>query len=223
MDVESIAETGAKVAVKVGLNVLVPGLGTAVDFYEAAKDFNNEEYLSAAMNFVSGVVDLFLLGLWSGSKDLAKGFGKSAAINAAKTEATVVTKDLSKEAGKKIKKEIGKKLSKELAKGMLDETVEHVMYGLTKRNITDIILKGSFEGIVEGGGMDVIKKAIFTNILNDTLEEAVKAAPKGVVTSMTASAAESAVQKFLLETSTTACDIKMARTFFNIICKNTCI
>lgn len=219
MDLSYIVGIGAKIALKVGMNVICPGSGSTVDFVEGVRDCRNGDYGNAAMNFGTVALDAFLLGFWSGSKDIAKELGKAAAINVAKTEATEASKYFGKEAGKILTKQIGRNLGKEFGKGMVEETVDRAMYDVIKRSTRDIFLKGSIIGLVEGGGTDVIKKTIFTNILHGTLEEGVKTVPKAVIGSMTASAAESAAQKYFLETSKHVFKINTVKTIANAVIK----
>jgi len=120
---ESWAWWGAKLVGKIGakitLNLVAPGLGSAVDFGEAVSDFYHGDIVGGTINTISGVVDVATLGLSSSIKETMKGSAKKAVVQTAKETA----KDARKEATKKVGQELRKKVATGAVKGGKDFAV----------------------------------------------------------------------------------------------------
>lgn len=102
-------KTGAVILTKMAANALVPGLGAAVDFAQAAYDLNQGDKVGAAINVVSGVADIVTLGL-SGSIQGAMKEG-------AKKSTEQGAKEMAKKAGKEATKKYGREVGRQLAQG----------------------------------------------------------------------------------------------------------
>jgi len=121
---ESWAWWGAKLAGKIGAKValnlvLAPGLGSAVDFGEAAYNFYHGDIVGGTISTISGVADVFTLGLSSSIKETVKGSTKKAVVQTAKEAA----KKAEKEATKKVGQEFAKKLATGAVEGGKDAAV----------------------------------------------------------------------------------------------------
>lgn len=53
-----LAKLGGKILLKTGLNIVLPGSGAAVDFFEAVNDYRNGNEIGFARNVVSGISDM---------------------------------------------------------------------------------------------------------------------------------------------------------------------
>ena len=101
------------------LNLVAPGLGSAVDFGEAAYNFYHGDIVGGTINTISGVADVVTLGLSSSIKETVKGSTKKAVVQTAKETA----KKAEKEAAKKVGRELSKKLATGAVKGGKDAAI----------------------------------------------------------------------------------------------------
>lgn len=112
-------KTTTVVATKMVANNAVPGLGAAVEFIEAAYDLRQGDIVGAAICTVSGVADLYSLGLFSSVKQ--------AMTEGAKKSTKEGAKVLGKKAGKEVTKKYGQQVGRELASGTFQGGKEAVV------------------------------------------------------------------------------------------------
>ena len=91
---QKVAYVSGKIVLKTGVNIALPGAGSVVDIGEAVCDLYKGDYVSAGINIITVVADVFSLGFFSQAKDVAKEAGKEAGKNA--------IKETCKESSKKI-------------------------------------------------------------------------------------------------------------------------
>lgn len=197
---ESVAKTAAKVVLKVGMNTIVPGSGSLIDFGEAAICLIDGDFIGASVNIVSGALDLITLGIWGVAKDAVKAGGKEAAVQATKQTAKQATKKIGQETAKKIAQEklvgvakkgavdfaisssksatkkIGRDLAKDLARNMVGDTADEFMKSFAKVTHQSI-MKESIRGGISSGGKDIFT-SVFSSGLEETLTGAVQMASK---------------------------------------------
>lgn len=184
------------IAVKTGVNVMVPGLGAVIDFAQGAADIAKGDYIGAVVNVGSGVFDLLTLGVWGAVKSSGKAAAKELYIKATKDAAKKVTKEIGQNAGKEIAKgackesmvnaakasakqatkKIGRKAGEEIGKNVIKKVVEKSAYDATKSSVQKIVVQGVFFGTLESGGKNIgseICKQTFTL----AAEEVLKIAP----------------------------------------------
>lgn len=114
-------KTTIVVATKMAANIAVPGLGAAVEFIEAAYDLRQGDIVGAAICTVSGVADLYSLGLFSSVKQaMTEGAKKST-----KEGAKVLGKKAGKEATKKYGKQVGRRLASGTFQGGKEAVVKY--------------------------------------------------------------------------------------------------
>ena len=146
---ESWIEYGSKltgeIAAKLFLNSVKPGLGSVVDFIQAARDYCDGNYAGAGVNAVSGVLEIGTPGMSSAWKGAAQESGKKALIRAAKEKA--------KTDGKKL---VGKQVAKCLAEGGIEQTVNEVFSANTKATLNNTA-KSAGLSLISSGGRDVGK------------------------------------------------------------------
>ena len=177
-----IKTTGVVLA-KMAANAVVPGLGAAVDFAQAANDLRHGDKLGAVINTASGVVDICTLGLSSSiqgamkesakksTKEGAKVLGKKAGKEATKkfgrqVGRLVASGSLGKEVAdkyasawahqvrKKATKEFGEWLGKDIAQGLISESVEKVFKEGTKKAAGGLLEDFCLK-LLSTGGKDV--------------------------------------------------------------------
>lgn len=186
-------------------NAVLPGLGAAVDFAQAANDLRQGDKLGALINTVSGVADICTLGL-SGSvqgamKESAKKSTKEGAKVMAKKAGKEATKKFGQQVGrqvasgslgkevagkyasvwadqvrKKATKDFGERLGKEIARGLIPESVEKVYKGASKMLLAEFCRK-----VMATGGNDVAKgilKEYFEDVIQLVISQAMKQYPK---------------------------------------------
>ena len=146
---ESWIEYGSKltgeIAAKLFLNSVKPGLGSVVDFAQAARDYCDGNYAGAGVNAVSGVLEIGIPGMSSAWKGAAQESGKKALIRAAKEKA--------KTDGRKL---VGEQVAKSLAEGGIEQTVNEAFSASTKFTFKNM---GKFAGFsfISSGGQEVPK------------------------------------------------------------------
>lgn len=111
---------GAKIGGKVVLNACLPGLGSTIDFVEAASCFYNGDVCGGVISSVSGVVDIATLGLVGAAKEAMKESAKGAVVQSAKDTA----KSAAKEASRKVGQDLGKQLAMGATKGGKDAAIK---------------------------------------------------------------------------------------------------
>ena len=134
-----------ELAAKLFLNGVMPGLGSLVDFTQAAWDCCNGNYAGAGVNVLSGVVEIGTAGISSTWKGFAKESGKKAVIQAAKEKA--------KTDGKKM---VGKQVTKGLEKGVVEQTVNEVFSADTKVTLNNMAQSVGLS-LISSGGREVGK------------------------------------------------------------------
>ena len=134
-----------ELAAKLFLNRVKPGLGSVVDFVQAARDCCDGNYADAKVNVVSGVLEIGTAGMSSAWKGFAQESGKKALIRAAKEKA--------KTDGKKL---VGKQVAKCLAEGGIEQTVNEVFSANTKATLNNTA-KSAGLSLISSGGRDVGK------------------------------------------------------------------
>ena len=134
-----------ELAAKLFLNRVKPGLGSVVDFAQAARDCCDGNYADAKVNVVSGVLEIGTAGMSSAWKGFAQESGKKALIRAAKEKA--------KTDGKKL---VGKQVAKCLAEGGIEQTVNEVFSANTKATLNNTA-KSAGLSLISSGGRDVGK------------------------------------------------------------------
>jgi len=100
-------KTAVFVLAKMAANAVMPGLGSAVDFAQAAIDLWQGDKGEALLNIWSGVTDIYTLGLSSS----VQGAMKESAKKSIKEGAKVMGKKAGKEATKKFGQEVGRKVA----------------------------------------------------------------------------------------------------------------
>ena len=169
---ESWIEYGSKltgeIAAKLLLNTVKPGLGSVVDFAQAARDYCDGNYAGAGVNAVSGVLEMGTPGMSSAWKGFAQESGKKALIRAAKEKA--------KTDGKKL---VGKQVAKSLAEGGIEQTVNEVFSANTKPTLNNMAKSAGLSSI-SSGGRDV-GKTVFEDTLQYLSESALEHVLEGGV------------------------------------------
>ena len=169
---ESWIEYGSKltgeIAAKLLLNTVKPGLGSVVDFAQAARDYCDGNYAGAGVNAVSGVLEMGTPGMSSAWKGFAQESGKKALIRASKEKA--------KTDGKKL---VGKQVAKSLAEGGIEQTVNEVFSANTKPTLNNMAKSAGLSSI-SSGGRDV-GKTVFEDTLQHLSESALEHVLEGGV------------------------------------------
>ena len=111
-----VAKTGAKMA----LNACIPGLGSAIDFVEAAKYSCYGDVSGCAISLLVGVSDLTPFSLTDVTKDAMKISSKKAVVQTAKETA----KSVAKEASRKVGQDLGKQFAMGTTEGGKDALIE---------------------------------------------------------------------------------------------------
>ena len=169
---ESWIKYGSKltgeIAAKLLLNTVKPGLGSVVDFAQAARDYRDGNYAGAGVNAVSGVLEIGTPGMLSAWKGFAQESGKKALIRAAKEKA--------KTDGKKL---VCKQVEKSLAEGGIEQTVNEVFSANTKATLNNMAKSAALSSI-SSGGRDV-GKTVFEDTLQYLSESALEHVLEGGV------------------------------------------
>ena len=158
-------KTGARIV----MNYCVPGSGAAVDFIEAASNFQNGNNVGCAINIVVGVSEIVTVGIAGSIKEAVQGTSKKVVVDALTRE----TKSSVKKAKKKIGEEFGKQLpkmtitaggkaaaiqkTKELAKATVEEITKQVGEKYRKEIAKGVIIKATEEVIAQGGKLTSTK------------------------------------------------------------------
>lgn len=146
-----LLKLGGKILLKTGMNIVLPGSGAAVDFFEAVNDYRNGNKIGFAINVVSGISDIATLGIASSVMEPVETSTKDGLVAAAKKKAA-------SEGGKKV----GKELKKEIAKGVVPEAASEVMSQSGKF---------AFPKIPEILGMQILSNGFTTKDLFRTTSE----------------------------------------------------
>ena len=96
---------------KRGMNTVLPGSGSIIDFDEGLYNISEGEYASGLINIGFGVLELATLGVFGVAKAVAKDAG---------VVATEATKAATSEATEEVAKEAFKALNNELSEGMVE-------------------------------------------------------------------------------------------------------
>lgn len=229
IDPETVGTTVAKIVGKAALNACVPGLSATVDFAEAVVDINNGNYLNAGLNVVSGIFDIFSVGLWGAYKDTAKQVGKKAATSTVKASVKEATRKIGRDAAKEIAKgapktaskhtamlmsqkaakEIGKKYSIELGKGMLEETVERAAWEVTQGALNKQLQQSTFTRMIEAGVTE-IGEVLLNSVPKQTFTSAKALASKAAATEYLIKANQKMV---IMDVASTATKTYLEKTF----------
>ena len=184
-----------KLVAKPFCNVLAPGSGAAIEFSEAAWHIYEGKLLDAVICTISGIADLYMLGLVSAIKSGMKESAKESVVQFAKETA----KSGSKEASKKV----GQQVAKELAKGVIPSAVDEVWSKGTKMTF-EKFLKDTGLSVISSGGHD-IGKTIFEDWVEKGMEiaftEALKRKPMEFAFEFTKEAAKKGAEKEIINQS----------------------
>lgn len=211
---ESWIKYGSKltgeIAAKLLLNTVKPGLGSVVDFAQAARDYCDGNYAGAGVNAVSGVLEMGTPGMSSAWKGFAQESGKKALIRAAKEKA--------KTDGKKL---VRKQVAKSLAEGGIEQTVNEVFSANTKPTLNNIAKSAGLSSI-SSGGRDV-GKTVFEDTLQylseSALEHALEGGVKKNVQNFPCEWMEEAAKRAIEEECLKYCTAKRSLEFGGSVCK----
>jgi len=162
--VKLFVKTGLKIAFKMGLNACQAGLGSTIELVLAAKCFREGNVCGGAICIVSGIADLWTLGLVGAAKEAMKESAKKSVIQFAKETAKTGSKEVSKK--------VGRQVGEELAKGVIPSAVEQVWSKGTKMTF-EKFLQGTGLSAISSGGHQ-IGKTIFGNWVHTGITEALK-------------------------------------------------
>jgi len=142
-----VAYEGAKLLVtsglKMGLNALLPGSSSLIEFGLAAGCFCKGDVSGGALYIVSGIGDLYTLGLMGGIKQAMGTRAKESVIQFARESARSGSKEVSKK--------VGQQVGKELAKGLIPSAVEQAWSKGTKMTLEKAIERTGLSVISSGG------------------------------------------------------------------------
>lgn len=158
-----------KLVIRVSLNGVMPGLGFAVDFADAATDCYAGNYLGAGLSLVFGSLNVRDFAYLSALKDAAKKSAKDSVIQAAK--------EIAKIDGKKM---VGKQVASALAKGGMEQAFTEVFSSSTKFTFNNL---GKTVGLsmISSGGHEVGKTVfgdVFQYLGEPVLENVLKGGAK---------------------------------------------
>lgn len=158
-----------KLVIRVSLNGVMPGLGFAVDFADAATDCHAGNYLGAGLSLVFGSLNVRDFAYLSALKDAAKKSAKDSVIQAAK--------EIAKTDGKKM---VGKQVASALAKGGMEQAFTEVFSSSTKFTFNNL---GKTVGLsmISSGGHEVGKTVfgdVFQYLGEPVLENVLKGGAK---------------------------------------------
>ena len=219
-----VKNLGVKIGVKIALNSAVPGLGAAVEFYEAVNCFYDGDSLGGVICTVSGVGDLCSAGLLStiknAMKETVKGAIKQTTEETVKSAAKAATKNVGQDLSKQLAmgaiknggkdaailtaRETAKTASKEATKKVVQQIekeiargVEDVLRAGTKMTVGKMGQEAVFAGI-SSGGRDIIKttfEGVFETTLEKFIPEMMKQSNKEFVFELTKDAATAAANE----------------------------
>ena len=161
---------GAKIGGKVVLNACLPGLGSTIDFVEAATCFYNGDVWGGVLSGVSGVVDIATLGLVGAAQEAMKESAKGAVVQSAKYTA----KSAAKEASRKVGQDLGKQIAMDATKGGKDAAIK----------ITKVVVESVSKQVTVKVGQQVGKelaKGVTTEAVEEVLQVGTKMTVKKVV------------------------------------------
>ena len=161
---------GAKIGGKVALNACLPGLGSTIDFVEAATCFYNGDVCGGALSSLSGIVDIATLGLVGAAKEAVKESAKGAVVQSAKDTA----KSAAKEASRKVGQDLGKQIAMGATKGGKDAAIK----------ITKVAVESVSKQVTVKVGQQVGKelaKGVTTEAVEEVLQVGTKMTVKKVV------------------------------------------
>ena len=164
-----IKTTGVVLA-KMAANAVVPGLGAAVDFAQAANDLRHGDKVGALINTASGVVDICTLGLSSS----IQGAMKESAKKSTKEGAKVLGKKAGKEATKKFGKQVGRRLASGTFQGGKEAVVKYAPA------MADQLRKKATKEFGEWLGKD-IAQGLISESVEKVFEEGTKKAAGGLL------------------------------------------
>lgn len=116
-----IIKTTGVVLAKTAVNAVAPGMGSIVDFAQAANDLWQGDKMGALINVASGVVDICTFGVSSSVKEAMKKGAKESTKEGAK----VMGKKAGKEATKKFGRQVGRQLAQETFQGGKDAAIKY--------------------------------------------------------------------------------------------------
>ena len=161
---------GAKIGGKVALNACLPGLGSTIDFVEAATCFYKGDYYGGMISSASGVADLVTLGLVGAAKEAMKESAKGAVVQSAKDTA----KSVAKGASRKVGQDLGKQIAMGATKGGKDAAIK----------ITKVVAESVSKQVTVKVGQQVGKelaKGVTTEAVEEVLQVGTKMTVKKVV------------------------------------------
>ena len=200
-------KTTTVVATKMAANNLVPGSSAAVEFIEAAYDLRQGDIVGAAICTLSGVADLYSLGLFSSVKQAMTQGAKESAKEGAK----VMGKKVGKEATKKVGREVGKQIAQGTFQGGKKAAIKYAQVmaregrkkatkevgkrlgkeigqGLISESVEKVFKEGTKKAaggflddlsrkVISTGGNDVAKR-IFEQYFEDGIQQVISQAMK---------------------------------------------
>jgi len=196
---------------KMALNFTAPGLGSVVEFGQAAIDFSRGDILGGLINTISGIADVVSLGTISNIKDAMKGSATKAFVQTAKETG----KEAAKSGGKAATKEVGRQFAKEFSRGVVGKTVDEVLHQGTKLTFETVGHKGIIELISSGGCLKTFSQEFSSSVLNDFLTEGVEEILKG-------SASKELVFELSQKAVKTAAEEELKKNWFKWIAKDWC-
>ena len=213
-----------KIGVKIALNTCLPGLGSTVDFAEAANCFYNGDVYGGVISTVSGVVDIATLGLVGATKEAMKESAKGAVVQSAKDTAKSAAKEASRKVGQDLRKQIatgaikdGKdaaiKMAKVLAESASKEATRKVgqqvgkelAKGVTTEAVEQVFQEGTkmtVNNLLQSAGLAAVSsggRQVWKTTLEDVGEklifEALKQNPKQIAFELTKEAAKKGAEE----------------------------
>ena len=157
---------GAKIGGKMALNACLPGLGSTIDFAEAAKCFYDGDVCGGLISAGSGVVDLITLGLVGATKEAMKESTKGAVVQSAKD----TTKSAATEASRKVGQELGKQFAMGATKGGKDAATK----------MAKVLMESTSKEATRKVGQEVGKE-LAKGVTTEAVEEVVQAGTKMTV------------------------------------------
>ena len=215
---------GAKIGGKVVLNACLPGLGSTIDFVEAATCFYNGDVCGGALSSLSGIVDIATLGLVGAAKEAMKESAKGAVVQSAKDTAKSAAKEASRKVGQDLRKQIatgaikdGKdaaiKMAKVLAESASKEATREVgqqvrkelAKGVTTEAVEQVFQEGTkmtVNNLLQSAGLAAVSsggRQVWKTTLEDVGEklifEALKQNPKQIAFELTKEAAKKGAEE----------------------------
>ena len=173
------------------LNACQGGLGSVVEFAEAAKCFYYGDVLGGSICVVSGIADVYTLGLVGATKDAMKESAKGSVVQFAKE----TVKSGYKEASKKL----GQQVRKEIAKGVIPSAVEEVWFEGTKMTWYNFLQATGLSAVSSGGHQ--VGKTVFEDWIQLGITEMLNRKPMETVFEFTKEAAKKGAKKEFMNQS----------------------